>query len=53
MTERDEAAGATAAEEPPQPKEDDSVPNGEEEIDALGRNATQQRMVERGEEPVE
>jgi hypothetical protein len=32
---------------------DESVPNGEEDIDAAGRNATQQRMVERGEPPVE
>ena len=33
--------------------DDDSVPNGEEEIDELGRNPTQQRMAERGEPPVE
>jgi len=32
--------------------DDDSVPNGEEEIDELGRNPTQQRMAERGEPPV-
>ena len=28
------------------------VPNAEEEIDELGRNATQQRMADRGEPPV-
>jgi hypothetical protein len=33
--------------------DDESVRNGEEEIDEHGRNATQQRMVEQGEPPVE
>jgi len=31
---------------------DETVRNGEEEIDAAGRNATQQRMAEQGEPPV-
>lgn len=39
--------------EPPEPDEAESVPNGEEEIDEHGRNATQQRMVEQAEPPVE
>ncbi len=53
MTGSDEQRGATVDQEPPEPDEDPSVPNGEEEIDELGRNATQQRMDERGEPPVE
>jgi hypothetical protein len=53
MTESEDASGATADQEPPEPDEDPGVPNGEEEIDELGRNATQQRMVDRGEPPVE
>ena len=53
MTASDEPAAATAEQEPAQADEDESVPNGEEEIDELGRNATQRRMEERGEPPVE
>jgi hypothetical protein len=53
MTASDERPGATVDQEPPEPDEDPGVPNGEEEIDELGRNPTQQRMAERGEPPVE
>jgi hypothetical protein len=41
------------ATEPDEDERDTSVPNGEEEIDEQGRNATQQRMDEQGEPPVE
>ena len=39
--------------EPEDDERDESVPNGEEEIDEHGRNVTQQRMAEQGEPPVE
>ncbi|MBA3348780.1 MAG: hypothetical protein H0T13_09500 [Actinobacteria bacterium] len=51
MTEH-EHAGRAEDQETSQPDEDDSVPNGEEDIDEAGRNATQQRMAEQGEPPV-
>ncbi len=51
MTASDEQHDA-GLEEPSEPDEGPSVPNGEEQIDELGRNATQQRMDERGEPPV-
>lgn len=37
---------ASVDQEPPEPDEDPSVPNGEERIDELGRNPTQQRIDE-------
>ena len=53
MTASEEQTGASVDQELPEPDEDESVPNGEEEIDELGRNPTQQRMVEQREPPVE
>ncbi|HET9506401.1 MAG TPA: hypothetical protein VFO81_00540 [Gaiellaceae bacterium] len=53
MTASEEPARAAVDTEAPEPGEDEGVPNGEEEIDDLGRNATQRRMAELGEPPVE
>jgi hypothetical protein len=53
MTASEEPAGASVDQEASEPDEDERVPNGEEEIDVLGRNATQRRMAELGEPPVE
>jgi hypothetical protein len=52
MTASEETAEPVAADEESAADEDESVPNGEEDIDELGRNPTQQRMDERGEPPV-
>jgi len=52
MTASDEPDAVTA-DENSSGDDDESVPNGEEEIDELGRNPTQQRMAERGEPRVE
>ena len=53
MSASEERPGAPVDQEPPEPNEDETVPNGEEDIDELGRNPTQQRMAELGEPPVE
>ena len=51
MTASEEPA-ASVDQEASEPDEDEGVPNGEEEIDELGRNATQRRMAELSEPPV-
>ena len=52
MTASDETADPSVDQESSR-DEDESVPNGEEEIDERGRNPTQQRMAEQGEQPVD
>jgi hypothetical protein len=52
MTASEEPAAASVDQEASEPDEDEGVPNGEEEIDELGRNATQRRMAELDEPPV-